>query len=164
MSVWRASRMENGCPLNSSPLVGEEGARAAQRRGKVRENQDGLTKRQLLPSTTVARSRELRKDMSEPERRLWQALRATFTDHRFRRQVPVGPYQADFCSHGARLIIEVDGDDHAANVKRDAARTCFLRKEGYDVIRFANADVMKAIDGVVDVIAAAIAYKKRDRS
>ena len=130
-----------------SPLAGEGGS-GATRRGRVR----GTAARQ--PSDTVRRSRDLRKAMGEPERRLWNALREAFPDARFRRQTPFGPYHADFCSHGRRLIIEVDGDDHAARQKRDAARTRFLEHEGYRVIRFANADVMENVEGVCVAVAA----------
>jgi very-short-patch-repair endonuclease len=129
----------------------------------VRGNADGLTRRQQLPPLTVTRSRKLRQDSGEPERRLWRALRNAFPDIRFRRQVPFGPYHADFCAHALRLIVEVDGDDHTTRINRDAARTRFLNTEGYDVIRFANADVMEAIDGVVQAIAAAMADKQKGR-
>lgn len=101
--------------------------------------------------------------MGEPERRLWRALRAAFPTAHFRRQAPFGRYHADFCSHGHRLIVEVDGDDHAAREKRDAARTCFLEHEGYRVIRFANTDVMQNLDGVCAAIAAALARTEKGR-
>jgi very-short-patch-repair endonuclease len=101
--------------------------------------------------------------MGEPELRLWQALREAFPTLRFRRQVPFGPYHADFTAHALRLIVEVDGDDHATKIKRDAARTRFLQTEGYHVIRFTNADVMEARDGVVQTIAAIVADKQKGR-
>ncbi|MEJ8631317.1 DUF559 domain-containing protein [Sphingomonas sp. I4] len=88
-------------------------------------------------------------------------MRELLPSMKFRRQVPMGPYHADFCSHSSRLIVELDGDDHAAKPERDAARTCFLEHEGYDVIRFANADVMTNLDGVVAAIGARIAHKQR---
>ncbi len=131
-----------------SPLVGEGGS-DAQRRGRVRGNEDGLTKRQRLPSTTTSRTRDLRINTSEPERRLWRALRDAFPDLKFRRQVPLGPYFVDFCSHAARLVIEVDGDTHVGAETYDAARTAFLHGEGYKVIRFTNAEVMQTIEGVI---------------
>jgi len=143
---------------NSSPLVGEEGARAAQRRGKVRGNEDGLTKRQLLPPHAVVRSRELRRRMGEPERRVWRALREAFPDIRFRRQVPFGrnPYHADFCCHAAHLIVEIDDALHDGNRRYDADRTRFLNDEGYRVLRSWNNEVMETIDGVVRVIGDAL--------
>ena len=146
-----------------SPLVGEGRGPRPQAVGRVRGNAQGLTKRQQLPALTVTRSRKLRKEMGEPELRLWQALRETFPNLRFRRQVPFGPYHADFTAHAARLIVEVDGDEHALKIKQDAARTRFLQTEGYHVIRFTNADVMEAIDGVVQTIAAIVADMKKGR-
>jgi very-short-patch-repair endonuclease len=127
--------------------VGEEGARA--KRGKVRGNAEGLTKRQLLPSNTTARARNLRHNASAPELSLWRALREAYPTLRFRRQVPLGPYFVDFCSHVAKLAIEVDGDTHAATADYDAKRTQFLNGEGYRVIRFTNAEVMQNMEGVI---------------
>ena len=127
----------------------------------MRGNEDGLTKRQMLPASTATRSRILRQEAGEPERRLWRALREALPDAKFRRQVPFGPYHADFCSHAERLIIEIDGDDHALKPERDAQRTRFLESEGYVVIRFANADVMTNLDGVVARIGAPLAGQQK---
>jgi len=91
--------------------------------------------------------------MGEPERKLWQALRPSFPGARFRRQTSFGRYHANFCSHGHRLIVEVDGNDHAIKQKQDAARTRFLEHQGYRVIRFTNDDVMENADGVCAAIA-----------
>jgi very-short-patch-repair endonuclease len=126
----------------------------------VRGNADGLTKRQLLPATTVMRSRALRKDAGEPERRMWRALREALPDAKFRRQVPLGAYHADFCSHAMRLVIEIDGDDHALRTGTDAARTTFIEGEGYRVVRFTNHDVMEALDGVLATIATQLDKQK----
>ena len=147
------TRGEGQGDIDPSPLVGEGGS-GAQRRGRVRGNADGLTKRQLLHPDTVTRSRALRQKATEPERKLWRALREAFPSARFRFQVPFGPYHADFCSHGARLIVEVDGDTHVAAERHDARRTAFLNGEGYRVIRFANAEVVRNLDGVVQTIMA----------
>ena len=134
--------------------MGEGRGPRAKRVGRVRGNEDGLTKRQLLAPDTVLRSRALRQNASEPERRLFRALREAFPAARFRFQVPFGPYHADFCSHGAKLIIELDGDTHATTADYDAARTRFLNSEGYRVIRFANGDVMQTLGGVIETVAA----------
>ena len=75
-------------------------------------------------------------------------------DAHFRHQVPLGPYYADFASHAARLIIEVDGSQHGE--ERDAARTHFLEGEGYRVLRFWNNEVLGNLDGVLRTIAAAL--------
>jgi very-short-patch-repair endonuclease len=83
---------------------------------------------------------------------LWQALRENLPQARFRRQVPCGPYFADFASHGAKLIIELDGGHHADAQEYDAARTAFLNGEGYRVIRFWNNDVLMNTEGVLTLI------------
>lgn len=129
---------------SSSPLVGEEGARVAQRRGKVRGK---------APSPTTVRARELRRNATDAEKRLWALLREGLPAAKFRRQVPLGPYFADFASHGCRLILEIDGGQH--DEATDAARTAFLHGEGYRVIRFWNHDVMQNPEGVLATIAAA---------
>jgi very-short-patch-repair endonuclease len=102
----------------------------------------------------------MRRAMTEPERKLWKALRwrLPIAATHFRRQVPIGPYIADFCSHGAGLVIEVDGNQHGDDAMRlrDAARTANLNAQGYRVLRFSNHDVMTSIDVVLDTIAAAL--------
>ena len=111
------------------------------------------------PSGTVARARELRRQASEPERRLLRALREAFPDLKWRHQAPVGLFYADVLCFSAKVIIEVDGDDHAIKTVADAARTRFLNDEGYRVIRFSNADVMTNIEGVI----AAFSLSLRER-
>jgi very-short-patch-repair endonuclease len=69
---------------------------------------------------------------------------------KFRRQVPVGPYVADFLCKEAMLIIEVDGGQHATQVEYDQSRDEFLRANGYQVVRFWNNEVLKNIDGVLE--------------
>jgi len=136
--------------------VGEGWGPRAKRVGRVRGNKDGLTKRQLLPASTVDRSRELRKNAGPAERKLWRALREALPQAGFRHQVPFGPYHADFCSHAAKLIVEADDATHALNRAQDESRTRFLNGEGYRVIRFWNNDVMGNIDGVIQTITAAL--------
>jgi very-short-patch-repair endonuclease len=93
--------------------------------------------------------------MSDAEKVLWTALRETFTDQHWRHQVPFGPYTADFCSHRAKLVIEVDGGQHARPgiAADDARRTDFLVSEGYQVLRFWNHDVLGNVDGVLQLVA-----------
>lgn len=113
-------------------------------------------KRLALSDGTVARARSLRRGATDAERALWRGLRVAIPQARFRRQVPLGPYFADFASHSARLVVEVDGGQHAVQVERDAARTRFLEGEGYRVLRFWNNDVLANTDGVLETIAASI--------
>jgi very-short-patch-repair endonuclease len=105
------------------------------------------------PSGTVSRARELRRNATDAEKALWRGLREHLPQAKFRRQVPVGAYFADFYSFSARLIIEVDGGQHDEAQSYDAARTRFLESQGYRVIRFWNNDVLTNIEGVLGTIA-----------
>jgi len=90
--------------------------------------------------------------MTDAERRLWYRLRAhRFGGHKFKRQVPIGPYVVDFTCLGRRLVVEVDGGQHAEN-RRDEVRDAYLRREGFRVLRFWNNDVLKNTQGVLEVI------------
>ncbi|BAK66045.1 conserved hypothetical protein [Sphingobium sp. SYK-6] len=101
----------------------------------------------------TAHAKTMRTNATEAETRLWLALRAKrFAGHKFRRQKVVGPYIVDFASREPTLIIEVDGDGHALQPGYDAERTDFLRHQGYDVIRFANADVVGNLEGGLSAI------------
>jgi very-short-patch-repair endonuclease len=112
--------------------------------------------RHFLPAGAVTRARALRLGATSAERRLWLALREGLPEARFRRQVPIGPYIVDFCSHAARLVIEVDGSQHQGAAGYDAARTRFLEGEGYRVLRFWNNEVAESLDGVLTAILAAL--------
>ena len=99
------------------------------------------------------RARQLRKNMTDAERAIWRHLRQRQIDgHRFRRQVVIGPYIADFACLEAKLIIEIDGGQHATAVERDAARDAIFRAQGFTVLRFWNNEVLGNIAGVVSVI------------
>ncbi|MFA6114863.1 MAG: DUF559 domain-containing protein [Sphingomonas sp.] len=102
-----------------------------------------------LPSGSVDRARELRKNATEAEKRLRRALREAFPTAKFRYQVPLGPYFADFLSFGLKLIVEVDGGQHSEAATYDAARTRFLEGEGYTVLRFWNNDVLANTSGII---------------
>lgn len=103
----------------------------------------------------VGLARKLRKQPTEAEKRLWAAIRdRQVNGAKFRRQVPVGIYVADFLCTEARLIVEIDGGQHGEEV--DAARTAALNAAGYRVIRFWNNDVMNNLAGVLEGLAAAL--------
>jgi very-short-patch-repair endonuclease len=92
------------------------------------------------------------------EQRLWRALKA----HRlgglgFRRQVPMGNYIADFVCHGARLVVEVDGETHSSQVevRRDCLRDEWFASRGYTTLRIMNDDIRRDLDSVVGAIWAA---------
>jgi len=95
--------------------------------------------------------------MSPPEVRLWAVLRRPpFDAYHFRRQVPLGPFYADFASHGARLVVEVDGAGHfeAAEASYDRARDAFISGQGYLVLRFTTSEVMNNLEGTAVAILA----------
>ena len=106
----------------------------------------------------TSRARAMRREMPEPEMRLWLQLRATrFEGVKFRRQKVVGCYIADFAANHPKLVIEIDGDTHAGQERYDEQRTRFLQGEGYRVLRFTNSDVMGNMDGVLIQLADVIA-------
>ena len=92
--------------------------------------------------------------MTDAERKLWRILRESFPDEHFRKQVPIRHYIADFASHRAKLVIEVDGGQHGPEV--DSERTRAIENEDYRVIRFWNNDVLGNADGVWAAIDAAL--------
>ena len=106
-----------------------------------------------------ARARSLRQNMTVAERRVWQILRLhQMEGYKFRRQVPIGRYIADFacptlCARGARLIVEIDGGEHDRSSPREAERSGFLQNQGYRILRFWNNEVLANIDGVHERIA-----------
>jgi very-short-patch-repair endonuclease len=104
----------------------------------------------------VKRAREFRHDPTEAEKKLWRYLRQLSPDRsHFRRQATTGPYFADFACHRTRIVIEVDGGQHADS-ESDARRTSYLEANGYRVLRFWNHDVLGNIEGVVEAIMSAV--------
>jgi len=98
----------------------------------------------------TARSRELRRNATAAERKLWHYLSARkLSGVRFNRQFPIGAFICDFVSREHRLIIELDGGQHAGNREYDERRTRFLTTQGYLVIRFWNNEVLDKMDGVL---------------
>jgi very-short-patch-repair endonuclease len=104
------------------------------------------------------RIRELRNNPTQAERALWQQLSARkIAGVRFNRQVDIGPFVADFASRSLRLVIEVDGGQHAEQADADAQRMRAIESYGFRVIRFWNNDVLGNLDGVVAEIERVIA-------
>ena len=98
-------------------------------------------------------AKELRSRQTEAEQRLWYHLRANrFLGIRFKRQVPKGPYIADFMSLEHRLIIELDGGHHNDNETYDARRDQWFVAEGFTVLRFWNHEVMQQTEAVLEKI------------
>ena len=104
---------------------------------------------------SVSRARDLRKSDTEAERRLWEAIRnRRLAGFKFVRQLPVGPYVADFACRERKLIVEVDGATHGSETerRRDERRSTFLQVEGFRVMRCWNDDVFTNLEGVLDGI------------
>ena len=96
------------------------------------------------------RARDLRNNATDAERRLWRGLRGRqLGGFRFRRQVPIAGFIADFACPEARLIIEVDGEQHFDNANYDASRSDALAAHGYRVVRYWNNDVMSKTEDVL---------------
>ena len=99
------------------------------------------------------RARQLRKSWTDAELRLWQSLRnRNVEQHKFRRQHPIGPYVVDLICLEQRLIIEVDGGQHADRIEQDMKRTAYLEAQGFRVLRFWDNDVLLQTDAVMQVI------------
>jgi len=89
--------------------------------------------------------------MTEAEKKLWNRIRNKQSGVKFRRQHAIGDYIVDFISFEKRVIIEIDGSQHFEH-ESDDKRDRWFRGQGYKVLRFWNNDVMKNIDGVLEVI------------
>ena len=124
----------------------------------------------MTAAVQTVRARRLRIDATAAERYLWTRLAglASPAGH-WRRQAPIGPYVVDFAHHAVSLVVEVDGDQHGREAGRaaDARRDAWLRSQGYRVLRFWNAEVLRETEGVIttilDAMASAPPPKKRRR-
>ncbi len=102
---------------------------------------------------TAKRARKLRKNPTDAERRLWQKLkRRQLASVKFRRQQSIGQFIVDFVCFERRVIVEVDGGQHADQVPSDEQRTRWLESQGYRVLRFWNNDVLADTDAVAQAI------------
>ena len=107
----------------------------------------------------IAFARKLRREQTKAERVLWARLRNTQQEGvKFRRQQPVGLYIVDFVSFQKKLIVEIDGGQHAEEEagKRDERRAIWLQERGYRVLRFWNNEVLANVDGVLERIREAL--------
>jgi adenine-specific DNA-methyltransferase len=107
----------------------------------------------------VLRARQKRKELTNAEAYLWSHLqRRQIESFKFRRQVPIGSYFIDFVCLKARLVIELDGDQHGEPEveERDAERTAWLQAQGFRVLRFWNNEVLQSMDGVWEIIRIAL--------
>ena len=110
-----------------------------------------------MTSPETQRARQLRQRMTGVERRMWAHLRSRqLAGFKFRRQVPLGPYVADFACLSARILIEIDGPVHDEDGGRDITRQAWLEAQGFRVQRFSSEDVYWRLPWVLDVVHAAL--------
>ena len=100
-----------------------------------------------------ARAKELHREMTPAEAKLWKHLRAhRMGDVHFRNQHAIGNYIVDFVAPRKKLIIELDGSQHLEQEEYDEERSAFLKSKGYRVLRFWNNDVLEDTDSVLRII------------
>ena len=99
------------------------------------------------------RARDMRNHPTEAECKLWGHLRAQqMRDWKFRRQACIGEYIVDFVTYGCKVIVELDGSQHAQQVQYDNARTKWLESQGFEVVRFWNHEIFEELDAVLEKI------------
>ncbi len=154
------------------PVEGREGAKpvAAVTGPSVAKS----TVRAIRNPKAVALAKSLRRKLTGPEAKLWYHLeRIETVDTHFRKQAAFDRYVLDFVCHRAKLVIEVDGDQHGFTRQgiRDQQRDAFLASRGYRTLRFSNLEVLQEIDAVLDTIygelhgkGAPLSHSKKRRS
>ena len=101
----------------------------------------------------ASRAKQLRLNQTDTERKLWGILRSrTLEGYKFRRQYIIEPYIVDFCCVDRKLVVELDGGQHADRREYDERRTAFLEAEGYQVVRFWDNEVLKEQEVVLNMI------------
>lgn len=110
---------------------------------------------------STERARTLRKQMTPPERRLWNVLKSRPAGFKFRRQHPLGPYILDFFCFEAALAVEVDGlaHDFGSNPDRDICRDSWCASQGIETLRVRALDVRDNLEGVVTLIIEKCAHR-----
>ncbi len=114
-----------------------------------------MVKIKVYDPKIIKYARELRKNSTPQERKLWSFLKSSkFYGFKFRRQFPIGDFIVDLCCVKAKLVIELDGGQHSDKESKDydKARSDYLNKESYRVLRFWNNDIDKNSEGVGEKI------------
>jgi len=134
-------------PAISFPLEGEGGRRPDG--GGIHRTGKNL----YFTSGALVYARRLRRGMTDAERKLWYFLRGkNLGGYRFRRQQPIGKYIADFVCMEARLIIELDGSQHATRQSHDTKRDAWLEAKGFRILRIWNNEIFDNMEGVLETI------------
>ncbi len=150
----RRSKVRSDPPSCPSPTRGEGTLAGAVSAPLVRADEGG-PRPAGVPKRLTPLARTLRRNATNAERRLRQGLRREqVAGFRFRRQVILGAFIADFACFEARMVVEVDGATHSTDeeIARDTARSAALIAQGFDVLRFTNEDVVRNLDGVLETI------------
>ena len=143
------TRHNSAAPLQSSLFPSEDDA--------VDHSIVGKRRPRKQTELETVRARDLRGTSTHFERRLWAKLRGRqFGGRKFRRQVPIAGFVADFACLEANLIIELDGDQHGDTVERDERRTAILRRAGFRVLRFWNSEFNESLKDVLTEIEQAL--------
>ncbi len=111
----------------------------------------------------LTKARQLRRNQTDAEKRLWQLLRnRQLSGYKFRRQHPIGPYIADFVCLENGVIVELDGGQHMDQQAYDERRSAYLRQHGFCVVRFWNNDVLKNLEGVIHSLTLTLSQRERE--
>ena len=107
----------------------------------------------VLAGESVTLAKNLRKRSTDAERLLWHHLRGKQLEgYKFRRQEPIGSYIVDFVSFSKKIVIELDGGQHALETERDFKRDSWLQRQGFKVLRFWSNEVLANTEGVIETI------------
>jgi very-short-patch-repair endonuclease len=107
----------------------------------------------MRPGVKTEFAKSLRRNMTDAEKKLWYYLRAgRLNGHKFKRQAPIGAYIVDFVAPSLKLIVELDGSQHAEQQEYDAARTRYLDGCGYRMLRFGNDEALQQTEAVRETI------------
>ena len=111
----------------------------------------------------LTKARQLRRNQTDAEKRLWQLLRnRQLSGYKFRRQHPIGPYIADFVCLESMVIVELDGGQHMDQQAYDERRSAYLSRHGFCVVRFWNNDVLKNLEGVIHSLTLTLSQRERE--
>jgi len=113
-----------------------------------------------IHSQKLAFAKELRRDQTDAERKLWRIVRSRqLAGSKFRRQRVIGPYIVDVCCLNPKLVIELDGGQHQDAIAYDQRRTEYLKSEGFEVIRFWDGEVLQHQEDVAESIFRALTLR-----
>jgi very-short-patch-repair endonuclease len=144
-----------------SPLAGEGGVHRSRiyPRSKMKLSKSAIADLECTPGEGaklgLTRAKNLRSAMTDAERKLWFALRNRRLKGKFRRQVPIGPFIADFANYESRLVIEVDGGQHNGS-RADKQRDQWFATNKFRILRFWNNEVLSDLNGVLYSIETAL--------